>query len=154
MAQHHTLADAQILDKWDARFLELAQLVARWSKDPSTQVGAVLAADKRVITLGFNGFPSGMDDALLAEDTREAKYSRTIHAEMNALMFARAGVPAGTTCYVTLPICDRCQVHLLQAGVRRFVMPRPTEDTTARWSGSWALAADYRRELGAVTLWV
>jgi deoxycytidylate deaminase len=41
--------------KWDRRFLELARHVAAWSKDPSTQVGAVVAEGKRVVSLGYNG---------------------------------------------------------------------------------------------------
>ena len=50
------------LDKWDRRFLGLAAHVAEWSKDPSTQVGAVVANGKKVVSLGFNGFPQGMSD--------------------------------------------------------------------------------------------
>ena len=45
-------------EKWDDRFIELANFVASWSKDPSTQVGAVIANSntKRVVSMGFNGF--------------------------------------------------------------------------------------------------
>jgi len=47
-----------ILDKWDERYLALAAEVATWSKDPSTQVGAVTVGSKKeVLSQGFNGFP-------------------------------------------------------------------------------------------------
>lgn len=61
-------------DKWDRRFLELATLVASWSKDPSTKTGAVIIGpDRSVISTGFNGFPREMpDDPKLYED-REKK---------------------------------------------------------------------------------
>ena len=50
-------------DKWDLRLLGLAEHVAQWSKDPSTQVGAVIADKKhRVLSLGFNGFARGVRD--------------------------------------------------------------------------------------------
>ena len=53
-----------MLDKWDMRFLALAEHISEWSKDPSTQVGAVIthSRSKRVISLGFNGFPAGVED--------------------------------------------------------------------------------------------
>jgi dCMP deaminase len=59
---------------WDVRFLEMAKLVSTWSKDPSTQVGAVLVDPcHRVVSLGFNGFPRAIaDDARLRDRARAA----------------------------------------------------------------------------------
>ena len=51
-----------LLNKWDSRFLEIANLVATWSKDPSTQIGAIAVKDKRLISTGYNGFPRGIED--------------------------------------------------------------------------------------------
>ena len=51
------------LPKWDRRWLELAQYISKWSKDPSTQVGAVIARENKLISLGYNGFPEGIDDS-------------------------------------------------------------------------------------------
>ena len=91
------------MSKWDARFIALASLVASWSKDPSTQVGAVIVdQDKRIVSTGFNGFPQGVNDAPV---DREIKLLRTIHAEENALLFARRNV-TGMTIYVTRPPVD------------------------------------------------
>ena len=51
------------MDKWQKRFFDLAQLVATWSKDPSSQVGAVIVDDKkRIVSVGFNGLPIGVAD--------------------------------------------------------------------------------------------
>ena len=63
-----------ILKKWDLRFLEMARNAASWSKDPSTKVGAIIVDDdKRVISVGYNGFPKGVrDDERL--DDRQEKY--------------------------------------------------------------------------------
>ena len=136
-------------DKWDVRYLELARLVASWSKDPSTKTGAVLVRlDRTVASIGFNGFPKGMPDNSLLYDDRAEKYSRIVHCEMNALIHAREPV-VGYTLY-TWPFasCDRCAVHMLQAGVSRFVFPPLSAGAKARWSESLARAKAYVEESG------
>ena len=56
--------EAEKKAKWDKRFVELSKHVATWSKDPSTQVGAaVVDGQLCVVSLGFNGFPRGVDDS-------------------------------------------------------------------------------------------
>lgn len=107
--------------KWDDRFLQLAQHVASWSKDPSSQVGAVIVDDqRRVIAHGYNGFPRGVDDDPLRYANRDQKYPRVVHAEMNAIL--NACVPVrGTTLYCTMFPCDRCAGPIIQAGITRVV---------------------------------
>src|SRR4051794_22836798 len=58
---------------WDSRFLEMARLVSTWSKDPSTQVGAVITRGKFVVSLGFNGHPKGVSDTPDRLENREVK---------------------------------------------------------------------------------
>ncbi len=119
------------MSKWDARFITLAGLVASWSKDPSTQVGAVIVdRDKRIVSTGFNGFPRGVVDDLV---DREVKLLRTIHAEENALLFARRDV-TGMTVYVTRPPCARCAAKLVQSGIARVVYTLPPVDFVERWA--------------------
>lgn len=137
--------------KWDRRFLELAKLVSTWSKDPSTQVGAVIAGfDKRVVSVGFNGFPQWMEDDEALLSNREEKYSRIVHGEINALIFADRAAVAGATLY-THPFmpCDRCVVQLLQAGIDRFVAPKATDDQLARWGAAFDKTRRYIQECGA-----
>ena len=119
-------------DKWDERFLELATLVATWSKDPSTQVGAVIVDDQnRIVCTGFNGFPRGIvDDATV---TRDVKLMRTIHAESNALLFAQRDV-FGMTIYVTHHPCAHCAAQIIQSGITRVVISETNQDFNNRWS--------------------
>jgi len=72
---------ATYYEKWDRRFLEMAGLVASWSKDPSTQVGAVIVRpNKTIVSVGYNGFPRAVrDDQSLYQD-RPTKLMRTVHA--------------------------------------------------------------------------
>ena len=62
--------------KWDVRFLRLAHEVAKWSKDPSTKVGCILVKDKKVISMGYNGFPAGIIHIRLLEFHPQADLCR------------------------------------------------------------------------------
>ncbi len=135
--------------KWDQRFLQMAALVAGWSKDPSTKCGAVIVApDRRVISLGFNGFPQRMPDSPELYANRDEKYSRIVHCEMNAALFAKESL-RGATLY-TWPClsCDRCAVHMIQAGIVRCVAPLPTDDMLSRWAPMLAKTRQYFLEAG------
>ena len=135
---------------WDIFYLNMARFVSTKPKDPSTQTGAVIVRpDRSVCSVGFNGFPRGMkDDSALYAD-REKKYSRIVHCEMNALLLSHDEQVKDYTLY-TWPFssCDRCAVHLIQAGIQRFVFPALTHEKSSRWGHSSALAQDYMREAG------
>lgn len=120
---------------WHNRFLELAKLIATWSKDPSTKCGAVLVRpDKSIASMGFNGFPRNMDDDEKLYEIREIKYDRVIHAEMNAILFCKDPFPLnGYTLYTSAPCCSRCAIHMIQVGIRKFVWPRATPEQQIRW---------------------
>lgn len=123
--------------KWDQRFLEMAELVSTWSKDPSTKCGAVIVRpDKTVASVGFNGFPQGCDDDPAIYADREKKYSRVVHAEQNALLHAGESVK-GYTMYTWPPgfgpSCDRCTAHIIQAGIDRVVYAKDESDFGSRW---------------------
>lgn len=126
---------------WDDYFMDLARLTAQRSKDPSTQVGAVLVdAEHRVISTGYNGFPRGVPDDADLLQIRETKLALTIHAEQNAILFAQRPLK-GATCYVwPLPPCAQCAAKLIQAGVSRVVAPTPTAEHMDRWGKDLALA--------------
>lgn len=120
---------------WDIRFLTLARLVASWSKDPSTQCGAVLVRqDKTIAGTGYNGFPRAMvdDPAVLGE--RATKYPRILHAEWNAVRSCRDGDLTGAVCYSwPLPSCDECTAVVLQKNIGRIVHGRPNAVQAERW---------------------
>jgi dCMP deaminase len=131
---------------WDNRFLRLAKHVSEWSRDPSTKVGAVISRqDHTIASLGFNGFPMGVsDDPLLYQD-REVKYSRVVHAEMNAILFLRErGVGFTLYTWPFLP-CVRCAACVIQAGIARVVAPPCTEE---RWAESIQMAVEMFGEAG------
>jgi len=128
-------------EQWDDRFMEMAQLVSTWSKDPSTKCGSVITKGRKVISHGYNGFPKGVDDCPEIYADRERKYRRVIHAEQNAILHAGADLE-GCTCYVfPIPPCSTCAALLIQVGVKRIVAPQPSEELVERWGEGFVEAA-------------
>ncbi len=123
--------------KWDTRFLGLAAHISAWSKDPSSQVGAVITERNRIISLGYNGFAAGVEDRESRLSDRNCKLNLTIHAEENAMIFAKRDL-RGCTVFVTHPPCPRCASKLIQEEVRRIVYINPSDDFLSRWPMIWS----------------
>jgi len=136
-------------NKWDKRYLDLARDIAQWSKDPSTQCGAVVIGESgQVLSQGYNGFPRGMDDSDKLYNNRETKYDRIVHAEMNAIYnCAHNGVSLkDATMYVHgLPCCHECSKAIIQVGIKEVVMG---EASNIRWNDSCGKGMDYLKEAG------
>ncbi len=140
---------------WDQRYYDLAKVVSSWSKDPSTQIGAVVVGDSgQVLAQGYNGFPRGMSDLDELYADRELKYKRICHAEMNAIYNAsRTGVSLyGSTIYVYgLPVCHECAKAIIQVGISRVVMKESGGD---RWNDSCDLAQRFFKEAGVEVTYI
>ena len=138
------------LDKWDQRFLKLAEDVASWSKDPSRKIGAVaIGAKGQVLAQGYNGFPRGIDDSEERYNDRERKYELVVHAEMNVIYNATySGVSLdGATLYVSgLPVCSDCAKGIVQVGIKRVIM-RDMEIPDS-WQESWRKTQEMFDETG------
>lgn len=110
---------------WDAYFMMMAKdVVATRATCPRRQVGCVLVRDKRIITTGYNGSPSGMPHCTdVGCRMHEGHCVRAIHAEQNAIAQAALhGVSTqGATCYVTAAPCVNCANLLVAAGIVRVV---------------------------------
>jgi dCMP deaminase len=125
---------------WDRRFLNLAEHVGRWSKDPSTKTGCVIVRpDRTVASFGYNGFPRGVRDLPARLNDREVKYAMVVHAEANAVLSAYEHL-AGYTAYTHLAPCSSCAGLLIQAGIVRVVALHPTVSQLERWSDSFNVA--------------
>ena len=131
-------------DKWDRRFLELAKFVSSWSKDPSTKVGAVITDDRfRVISVGYNGLPQGVEDSDERLNNRELKYKLVVHGEINALLFAGRSVRGGTLYTWPFMPCSNCAAQVVQAGIHRVVAPY---SDNPRWKDGFKLSEDLFKE--------
>ncbi|HOE66343.1 MAG TPA: dCMP deaminase family protein [Candidatus Hydrogenedentes bacterium] len=112
---------------WDEYFMAVAQLSALRSKDPSTQVGAcIVNARKRIIGIGYNGFPTGCSDDELPWDREggflDTKYPYVCHAELNAVTNATNRQDLeGATLYVSLFPCNECAKLIVQTGIKEVI---------------------------------
>ena len=133
---------------WDERFLSLADHVSQWSKDPRTKVGAVIVDQKkRVISLGYNGFPRGVEDTPERYDDRPTKHLFVAHAERNALDNSPMSVE-GCTLYVPLMPCSECAKSIIQRGITRVVSYVPDrEGVNFNWDITETMFAEAGVEL-------
>lgn len=116
------------LSQWDQRRLELAQFVAKWSKDPKAQVGAVITDQQgRVIALGYNGFAERIEDSTERLADAEQKLEMIVHAEVNAVLIAGPSAKGGNLYVAGKPVCSRCAGIVIQSGIRRVIAKRPID---------------------------
>ncbi|MBU2862776.1 cytidine/deoxycytidylate deaminase family protein [Reinekea forsetii] len=141
-----------MISKWAGRFVQMAQLVGSWSKDPSTQVGAVITRKNRIVSLGFNGYPHGISDSADTDD-REMKLLKTLHAEENAILFAGRDL---TQCeiWVTHFPCPNCAAKIIQTGISVVHCPEQSEDFLSRWGEKIEISEDMFKEAGVEVDWV
>lgn len=111
---------------WDEYFMGIALMSAFRSKDPGTQVGAcIVSPEKRILTVGYNGMPSGCSDDEFPWEREgsplETKYLFVCHAEMNAILNSGHSDLRGSTVYTTLFPCAECTKAMIQKGIREVV---------------------------------
>jgi dCMP deaminase len=105
---------------WVVHWDKLAHVVAEKSKDPSTQVGAVIVDEEQsVVITGHNGMAQGIVETPEMWE-RPAKYDYVLHAELNAIArAARNGRPVkGCTMYVTHYPCNECAKAIVASGIK------------------------------------
>lgn len=106
---------------WIDYFLGLAKVVSQRSHDVHTQHGCVITdVSNRILGVGYNGFPKGMNDLVLPT-TRPDKYYWMIHAERNALSNCVIR-PDNGIAYVTGQSCNDCIMALWQEGITKVIM--------------------------------
>lgn len=116
---------------WDEYFMGIALLSAARSKDPSTQTGACIVKNNKIIGVGYNGASNGMNDeefpwASLGEQTGnllEIKNSYVVHAELNAILNSVDKLE-GTKLYVTFFPCNECAKAIAQSGIKEVIYLR------------------------------
>ena len=111
-----------VIDK-DRYFMLLALLAATRSKDPSSNIGAIIVSPSTegdvVRSTGYNGFPAGVNDSISVRYERPIKYLWFEHAERNAIYAcARSGTSTqGCRIYTNSIPCADCTRAIIQAGI-------------------------------------
>jgi len=123
------------MDKWDARFMEMAEVIAGWAScyQKDRKIGAVIVKNKRIVTTGYNGAPAGIKTCVergeclrkklgIASGTKH-EICYAIHAEQNAIIqAAKLGSSIdGATLYCTHQPCVICAKMIVNSGISRVV---------------------------------
>lgn len=105
----------------DSVYMTMALAVSTLSHCQRSKVGAILEKEGNVVSMGFNGTPTGMDNC--CEDEHNTTKPIVLHAEMNAVIKAAktGNAVQDSTLYVTLSPCIECSKYILQSGIKRVV---------------------------------
>ena len=103
---------------WDQYFMSIAILASVRSPCSRLNVGCVLVKNKRVISMGYNGFlPNSIHNSIIVNNHEQA----TIHAEQNAISdAANRGVSVeGSIAYITHYPCINCFKIIVASGIKK-----------------------------------
>jgi dCMP deaminase len=114
-----------MIPSWHQYFMNLASVAAERSSCLSRQVGTAIIQDKRVIALGYNGVPSGVEHCKACDRVSGVDLwsCRALHSEENAIIScAIYGISTkGGILYTTLQPCYHCAKMILQAGITEVI---------------------------------
>jgi len=140
----------QILSSiWHKRFIERAEIVSAWSKDPSTKVGAIITIGKRVVSEGYNGFPQGVPDIPAFLNDRAKKYPMVVHAELNAILFAKRDLSFHSIYVWPFFPCSSCMGAIIQSGITSIYTFDASPELKKRWGESNEIA-EYMAKMAGV----
>ncbi len=134
------------MDKWDKRFMEMAQVIASWAScyQENRKIGAVIVKNKRIMTTGYNGAPAGVKTCVERGECLRRKLNipsgtrhelcYAVHAEQNAIIqAAKLGVSIdGATLYCTHQPCVMCAKMIVNSGIVRVVYREGYPDDFSR----------------------
>ena len=117
-------------NKYDKAYLKMAREWGNLSYCERRKVGALIVKDRMIISDGYNGTPTGMEN--ICEDEENYTKWYVLHAEANAIMKVASSTQScsGATLYVTLSPCKDCSKLINQAGIVRVVYIDQYKDTT------------------------
>lgn len=115
--------------KFDGAYIRMASVWAELSHCHRKKVGALIVKDRKIISDGYNGTPTGFENECEDEEYRTKWY--VLHAEANAILKIAASTQScdGATLYVTMSPCRECSKLIHQAGIKRVVYKQGYSDT-------------------------
>lgn len=135
---------------WVKRYFALAEHVAQWSKDPDTKVGCVIVGkNRREMSVGYNGFPTGVADTPERLGDRDLKRKLIQHAERNALDNVRFDCSGGLLVTTMFP-CSECVKSIISRKITNVICPAPLDRPP--WKDDADLSSLMLRESG-VAVW-
>jgi dCMP deaminase len=141
---------------WDEYFMMLVHAISMKSKDESTHIGALIIDDThRILTTGYNSFPSGIDDTVPERQVRPYKYYWFEHAERNCIYSAaRKGIALDNSIMYTNGVpCVDCGRAVVQAGIKRVIYSEAWNNSnTDKWTEEAKITQELFEEAGVLLL--
>lgn len=136
---------------WNTRFISLAEIIGSWSKDPSKKIGAIVVdKDNRIVSTGFNGFARGVADIKESLENKDVKRLLMLHAEENAILYAKQDL-SGCRIYIAgLPPCVHCASMIIQSGIKEVYFKNldPNKKVSEFWQSNLKLATEILTKAG------
>lgn len=124
---------------WDECLMQMAHVISKRSKDPSTRTGAVIVNQQNVIVgMGYNGWPRGIDHDFPWDsegEFLEIKNTYVVHAEENAIYNANQSTK-GCILYCLLFPCNECAKTIVQTGIQEVVFESDRNHDRPVWIAS------------------
>lgn len=136
---------------WTEYYMRHQYLASEKSKDPSTKIGAVLVRGDNIVSIGYNGFPRGINDSKDRLENREEKYFYVVHAEANAILnAARNGIATkDAVLYTSGMPCNECAKAIIQAGINTvYIHTQYPSLSHGKWNKSVSKAEEMFEEAG------
>jgi len=123
--------------EWDELFMSMVFLVAMKSKDDNTNIGAVIVDnDNRVVSVGYNGMPRGVDDTKKDRYKKPGKLLWFEHAERNSIYNAKRDLE-GCRMYTNGIPCADCARAVIQSGIKEVIVHKKWNlENSERWKES------------------
>ena len=151
----------------DCLYMSMCKLIAMRSKDPNSQVGAVIVDnDGRILSMGYNGLPNGLNDDEYpwereGNNLLDTKYPYVVHAELNAILNYRGekSLLKDSTLYVSMFPCNECTKAIIQSGIKRVLYLEnkyPDSDSTKAtmrmFNDTGILCMEYKKDTVSFTI--
>lgn len=134
--------------QWLKYFMTLAKNISEMSKDPSHKVGAVIVdKNKRIVSTGFNGFAKNIIDSDDRLNNKDIKRKLTLHAEENAVTFAKRDLEGCDIYVYGYPPCTHCTSLLIQSGIKCIYYCNPSHRISEHWQADFVLAEQIATEV-------
>jgi dCMP deaminase len=139
------------LVEWDELFMSMVFLIASKSKDERTHIGAVIVDENNIVrSLGYNGFPRGLDDNIPERQEKPEKYFWMVHSEQNAIYNAKTDL-SKCRMYTNGMPCADCAKAIIQSGITQVITYKKWNMSDDKWEESCKIARRMFEEVG-VTL--
>ncbi len=106
-------------EKFKHLYIDIAHRVAECSTAKRLKVGAICVKNDRIISIGYNGQPSGWDNN--CEDDNNTTLPTVIHAETNmiAKLAKTEGCGENSEVFLTHSPCLNCSLLIYQSGIKK-----------------------------------